>query len=171
MAAALPVAIQTQALLHPDQLLVIFDGTCGFCSRVVAWVAGLDWRRKVVWLPSQTPGLGPLVGLTQADTDAAAWAVMPSGAHRRGAGAVAATLDAFLPAGVPVMTAIYRVPGLRQLADLAYAWVARNRGRFAGVPFCDMRPPPPLDDSVRWELERRMARDELFGIEEQRADG
>jgi len=32
---------------------------------------------------------------------------------------------------------LYYVPGLRQLVDLAYAWIARNRYRFFGRAACD----------------------------------
>jgi predicted DCC family thiol-disulfide oxidoreductase YuxK len=171
MALAIPLGKDTRVVLHPDQLLVIYDGTCGFCSRVADNVAGLDWRRKVVWLPSQTPGLGPLVGLTSAETDAAAWAVTPTGAHRRGAGAAVAALDALLPGGIPAFATLYRIPGLHQIANLAYDWVARNRGRFAGTAVCQLGPPAPLDDTVRWELERRMAREEAFGADDAGSGG
>lgn len=144
--------------LHPDQVLVVFDGTCGLCSDIAGWTMRLDWRRKLAWLPSQTPGLLDAVGLTPRDADTAAWAIMPDGEPRRGAAAIAAATDALLPGGPPLCATLQRLPGLRGASDAAYAWVARNRGRWPGHPVCDRRPPPPLDDTVRWEIERRHER-------------
>jgi len=151
------------AALRPDQSALLFDGTCGLCSRLAEWATRADWRRKMVLLPSQTPGLLDVVGLTPADIDAAAWAITPTGAFRRGAGAVFTALDLLLPGGFPLFYALSRLPGLRSVADTVYAWVSAHRGRFGGTPICTAGRPDPLDDAVRWELERRLERAAVFG--------
>lgn len=87
----------------------------------------------------------------------------PVGDLRRGAGAIFSALDQLLPAGLPVFWVAYHLPGWRALTDALYGWVARNRGRFPGKPVCEIHRPSPMDDAVRWELERRMERAREWG--------
>lgn len=75
-------------------------------------------------------------GLTAADGEKQAWAITPGGEVRGGAAAVNAAL-AHVWWARPIAF-LYRLPGLRQLEDAAYRWVARNRYRFPGVtPACE----------------------------------
>ena len=80
-------------------------------------------------------------GLSAAECDAAAWAVVPDpdGRRFRGAAAVNAALAAVLGTWLPVR--LYGLPVIQQIQDAAYAWIARNRGRLRGdVPFCRQHP-------------------------------
>jgi len=83
---------------------------------------------------------------------------MPDGRLRRGAAAISAALDRLLPGGVPLFSALYRVPGLQGLADRLYRQVAANRHRFPGTPVCGLEQHPPFDDAVRREIASRRAR-------------
>ena len=74
---------------------------------------------------AQAPGVRERYGLTEAETDAAAWAIDASGRHR-GAAAVNRAL-AELPAPWPRVASLYRVPPVRLLEDGAYLVVARSR--------------------------------------------
>ncbi len=50
-----------------------------------------------------------------------------------------AALAAALGTRLPLL--LYSLPGVRQVQDAAYSWVARNRGRFPGdTPYCRQQP-------------------------------
>lgn len=92
----------------------------------------LDTRNLMDVLAWQTPGLLERVNLTAEQCMEAAWYVDEAGRHFRGAAAINAALGAF--GGVfYVASLLYRIPGLKQLEDAAYAWVARNRHRMPGA--------------------------------------
>jgi predicted DCC family thiol-disulfide oxidoreductase YuxK len=83
-------------------------------------------------LPWQTPGLLNTVGLTEEQCMEAAWYVDADGRKHRGAAAINAAFSAL--GGVYAIAAwFYRVPGLKQLQDLIYQWVADNRYRLPGA--------------------------------------
>jgi predicted DCC family thiol-disulfide oxidoreductase YuxK len=83
--------------------------------------------------------------------------VMPSGRLRHGPRAILASLDALMPRGVPLASAVLALPGVPRAADAVYGWVARNRMRFPGVPACGVgRPPDVLDPATQVEIERRV---------------
>ena len=100
-------------------------------------VQALDRRHRVTVVPCQKPGVPEAHGLAIAQCEAAAWAVTdaPRRTRYRGAGAINAAISAALGTAWPLR--IYRLPGIRQIQDAVYAWVARNRHRFPGVtPYC-----------------------------------
>jgi hypothetical protein len=69
----------------------------------------------------------------------AAWAAAPSGQRYRGAGAVNASLAVATGVALPLLA--YSLPGLRQLEDLAYDFIAAVRGKLPGVePYCKQHP-------------------------------
>ena len=99
----------------------------------------LDRRRRVTAVPFQQAGVPAAHGLTVAECEAAAWAVAPDGARYRGAGAVSLSLAVALGFALPVR--VYRVAGIRWLADRLYDLVARARSRLPGDrPYCDQHP-------------------------------
>lgn len=120
------------------RLLLIYDGWCGVCTRTVEWVRRRDPAGRVWTLPNQVPGLKERVGLTRAQVDRAAWAIDRAGRRFAGAAAINRTLEEL--GGWRFVARLYRLPGIRQIEDLAYAVFAANRGRFARwgvVPACE----------------------------------
>jgi predicted DCC family thiol-disulfide oxidoreductase YuxK len=59
------------------------------------------------------------------------WATTPAGKRYRGAGAASHALDQIVVA--PIFSLLYAIPGLHQLEDAVYRWVAEHRGRFPGI--------------------------------------
>jgi predicted DCC family thiol-disulfide oxidoreductase YuxK len=95
-------------------------------------VQRLNSRNRFDVLPWQTPGLLQRVKLTAEQGMEAAWYIDESGRKYRGAAAINAALAAL--GGVFYLASIpYRIPGLTQLEDAVYAWVARNRHRMPGA--------------------------------------
>lgn len=113
------------------QPVLIYDGDCGFCTRTANLVKRLNVHNRFDVLPSQTPGLLAQSGLIEQQAMEAAWYVAADGRLHRGAAAMNAALNA-LGGLYRVASWVYQVPGLRQLEDVAYAWVARNRYRMPG---------------------------------------
>jgi len=90
-------------------------------------------------VPSQQPGVPESVGLSRAEVEAAAWAVLPDGRRFRGAAAINWSLAVALGSRIPVV--FYGLPVVRLTQDRVYAWVARHRGRFPGdTPYCEQHP-------------------------------
>lgn len=69
-------------------------------------------------------------GLTEEQTAEAAWAIMPDGTKHRGAAGISVCFDALIGFGRFIYWT-YRIPGIRQIEDGVYSWVARNRMVFS----------------------------------------
>lgn len=90
-------------------------------------------------VPFQQPGAPEAHGLTAAQCEEALWAATSERNWYRGAAAINTALAVALGTRLPLQ--LYRIPGMKQLQDRAYAWVARNRCRLPGdKPYC--RQPP-----------------------------
>ena len=125
----------------PDasRLVLLFDGTCGPCTRVADWVRRRDSAGRILVQPNQAPGVLAAHGLTRADVDRSAWAIEPDGRRLEGAAAINRVL-AELGGGWRVLAWPYRLPFLAAVEEAAYRRVAANRERLAwlGVtPECD----------------------------------
>jgi predicted DCC family thiol-disulfide oxidoreductase YuxK len=95
-------------------------------------VQRLNIHNRFDVLPWQAPGLLARAGLTAEQGAEAAWYIDERGQKHRGAAAINAAFTAL--GGVYVIPAfLYRIPGLKQLEDAVYAWVARNRHRMPGA--------------------------------------
>jgi predicted DCC family thiol-disulfide oxidoreductase YuxK len=112
-------------------LLLVFDGWCGVCSRFITWVKSQDSAGRVRALPNQTPGLITGLGLTRADVDRAAWAFARDGRRFSGAAAINRTLAALDRRPWSQLARLYDVPGMGWWEERCYALFARHRGRFA----------------------------------------
>jgi predicted DCC family thiol-disulfide oxidoreductase YuxK len=109
---------------------LVYDGRCRFCVDQATRLAG--WLGDRVRLESfRDPGvIASHPGLTEEACDRALQLVEPDGTIHAGAAAVARALrlrPLLAPAGW-----LYDLPGVRQLADAAYAAIARNRFRLRG---------------------------------------
>lgn len=158
-AAVSPAALRPAAALHeslsPHQTLVIYDGACGICQDFARLARRMDRADRLALLPQQTPGLLALVGLSEAEAERAAWAVLPDGRLLEGAAAMAAVLDACAAWPWPLCRALQTLPLLRPASRLAYRLLATHRHHL-GRGSCD-RPmrAPELSPAQRWELARR----------------
>lgn len=101
---------------------------------VEAWTS-----EQVAIRPWQTfPEQMEAVGLTAEDAKREAWLITSREGALSGAAAVNGALK-YVWWARP-FTLLYVIPGLRQIEDAVYRWVARNRHRFPGVkPACEGR--------------------------------
>jgi predicted DCC family thiol-disulfide oxidoreductase YuxK len=109
---------------------LIFDGTCGFCTRQVRYIHKLDKHQRVVSEPCQFVQHLPKYGLQDADCGAMAWAITDDG--RRAGGAQAFTLIASVLLDKQWPVAVGKLPVIKQALDLGYRVIAKNRYRFPG---------------------------------------
>lgn len=124
--------------------LCIYDGDCGFCSRCVSWASR---RSDVRFEPFQRADLAAY-GITEEAAATAVHCVSADGPPQaggapsvtRGAAAVAAVLRE-CGRGWPLLATLMRLPVLRNLAEVAYGLVARNRHRLPGPAACSMEGP------------------------------
>lgn len=120
---------------NTQKLILIFDGSCNFCTACVAFLGLLDRRHHVQYLPFQAPDVPQCYGLTVAQCEQAAWAVLHSGQVYSGAQAINLALDTSI--GLHLFERIFHVPGMGKLEDRIYAWMAAHRRWFPGIrPYC-----------------------------------
>ena len=125
--------------LADADLLLVFDGHCGVCTRFADWVARHDTSGRVRLLPNQAFGVVDAPQLTRADLDREAWAFDQRGRRYAGAAAINRTLFA-LGGRWRLLSLVYRVPVVHWCEDAGYHWFAKHRNRFArwGVtPACE----------------------------------
>ena len=123
------------------QLVILFDGSCRFCTACAELLRVLDWRHRLHCLPFQAPGVPQAYGLTIAQCEQVVWAISSNGPRYQGAQAVSAALDAIVD--FPFFLLLYQLPGIKHIEDQVYAWVAKNRRFFPGMhPYCE-RPGAP----------------------------
>lgn len=112
------------------QVTLIFDGTCGFCTRQVRYVHRFDRHNRVTSEPCQFVQHDPKYGLQDVDCGEMAWAITNDG--RRAGGAQAFTLLAAVILGRQWPVTVGRLPVIRQALDLGYGLIAKYRYRFPG---------------------------------------
>jgi predicted DCC family thiol-disulfide oxidoreductase YuxK len=113
-------------------MTVLYDGDCRFCTRSAHGIQHRFGRDRVALANFQAPGvLEAHPGVTHAAAMKKMHVVLPDGRVVAGAEAVARLAAAHVRF-VGWLAWLYYVPGLRQLADLAYALIARFRYRLFG---------------------------------------
>jgi predicted DCC family thiol-disulfide oxidoreductase YuxK len=112
------------------RVTLIFDGTCGFCTRQVRRIHALDKHQRIASEPCQYVQDDPRYGLEDADCGAMAWAIAEDG--RKAGGAQAFTLVASVLLGRQWPVTVGRLPVIRQVLDQGYRVIAKNRYRFPG---------------------------------------
>jgi len=120
-------------------VVLVFDGTCGFCTWCARWLRRRVPATRVLVVAAQASGVRERYGLTQKDTDDAAWAIEADGRRHRGAAAVNRALME-LPGLWPRLAGAYRMPPLRLIEDAVYAVVARARPQLSRLT----RTPPEI---------------------------
>lgn len=120
----------------PVPPVLVFDGTCGFCTTSVRLAQ--RWIRR---MPSAVPYQAVDVAVLDLDAARCAAALQYVARDRRvheGEDAVAALL---LGAGGGwwLLGAFLQVPGVHWLSGVVYRWVAANRHRLpGGTPACSL---------------------------------
>jgi predicted DCC family thiol-disulfide oxidoreductase YuxK len=109
-----------------SRVTLVYDGECGFCTRMAWWVERQDRRGRVDVRPNQEEGLIESVGLSREEVDRAAWAVEPGGVKFEGAAAISRVLRE-LGGGWALVAALYGIPWVRWVEDRYYGRVARRR--------------------------------------------
>jgi predicted DCC family thiol-disulfide oxidoreductase YuxK len=107
-------------------LTLVYDGECGFCTRLARWVERRDRRGRVSVRPNQEAGVIESMGLTREEVARASWAVEPGGRKLEGAAGINRVL-AELGGRWRPLAALYRIGPIRRLEDAYYGRVARTR--------------------------------------------
>ena len=114
----------TQAARPPGHYVFVYDGDCGFCTRMARSVAARA-RPEIQLLPfAEVPPGELLAALSPDQLRASSHLVTPAGREFHGGQSVTRVLR-LLPAGW--LVAPLDLPGLSLLRELGYALVARNR--------------------------------------------
>jgi predicted DCC family thiol-disulfide oxidoreductase YuxK len=107
-------------------VILVYDGECGFCTRLAGWVRRRDKKGRVDVRSNQEDGLVETVGLTREEVDRASWAVEPGGRRFEGAAGINRVLREL--GGVwSALGWLYRLPLVRWFEDAYYRRVARKR--------------------------------------------
>lgn len=119
--------------------VLYFDGGCGMCTRSRDLLIRLDRTGDLRTEPFQAAGTAERLGIPEVRLPESVWWLDDSGAVFGGAEAANAALSAALGTRLPLK--VYRVPGIRQVQDAVYRWVADHRYRFPGTtPYCESHP-------------------------------
>ena len=112
--------------------VVIFDGQCALCHRLVGW-AKTHVGDQVSFVPALSIDAGA-IGLSPTDLRSSVWMVEPDGRKTAGAGAVVRVLY-FVGGPWRMVAAIARVPPFSTICRIGYRVVALNRHRLSSC--CD----------------------------------
>ena len=112
-------------LMAVDRPTLIYDGECGLCRQVVAWVSRRDRAGRLAVIPFQDQAGVAAFRIPMPALAAAMHLVLPDGRVLAGADA-APQLLRMLP-GLGWLTPVFAVPGVLPVARRVYAWVARRR--------------------------------------------
>ena len=118
-------------------ITLLFDGACPFCTASARTVERVFGARRVVLRDFQGEGaLAPYPSLSHEALMQKMHVVMPDGRVFAGAEAFARIALRAPPLGW--IACLYYVPGIRQLADVVYSFVAKHRYRLFGrTASCD----------------------------------
>jgi predicted DCC family thiol-disulfide oxidoreductase YuxK len=110
-----------------DQVLVLWDGECGFCGRCVEWARRRDRNARLLLVPYQRVPDPPLDATLRADSARAMQVFRTDGTRLRGGRGAVFCLEQL---GWR-WTKPLRFAPLAWLTDLGYWFVARNRALFS----------------------------------------
>lgn len=114
--------------------LVVFDGNCGVCTRSVRLLKRLDRRSRLTYAPFQDSGVLATASVTEEQAASQVW-FREDSKLTGGAEAVSRMLDVAL--GIHFFGIVHHIPGIKQLQNWVYRWVAANRYRLPGMtPWC-----------------------------------
>jgi predicted DCC family thiol-disulfide oxidoreductase YuxK len=118
------------------------------CTRLSHALVAWDRHHDVEIVASQTPGVTARFPWIPAQAyNESIQLIGPSGETTQGAAAIERLLG-ILPRGRWIAW-VFRVPGVRGLAERVYRWVARNRYHLGCNEHCQSRSAPPGTATVR----------------------
>jgi len=122
----------------PGHYVVLYDGQCKLCTAGSQRLVGMARRGAVERVDFQAPGaLDGFPGLTHDACMKQMVLVAPDG---RIFGGFEAAVRALATRPIVGWIAyLYYVPGIRQLCDVLYRWIAAHRYRLFGKAECDSR--------------------------------
>jgi predicted DCC family thiol-disulfide oxidoreductase YuxK len=118
---------------------VIYDGQCKVCGRMVKMLTKWDRNHELEIIPSQAPGIRerfPWIP-PRAYVESVQVVRTRDGKTWQGAAALEELLK-ILPKG-RLLSWLFKIPLVRPIVDLFYAWFARNRYRFGCGDHCQVR--------------------------------
>ena len=117
-----------------SSLTVLYDGTCGFCTRQARFAQRLGGgAARVQLLSTSIPGvLENRLGLTRESTNRQMFVEEEGTGKLFGGAAAVARIVRQVPVIGPIGW-VYYLPVFKQLADAGYKLVARNRHRISRV--------------------------------------
>lgn len=119
--------------------VVVYDGSCKVCGRIVKLLQKWDREGMLEIVPSQAPGIQARFPWIPARAYAESVQLIgPGGDTHQGAAAVEHILDV-LPKG-KLLTWVFSIPFVRPLAERFYRWFARNRYKLGCGEHCSFRP-------------------------------
>ncbi len=121
------------------RLVLLFDGTCGPCTRVAKWVRQHDTEGRILVLPNQTAGVCKTWNLSRAEANRSVYLILQDGSRFEGAAAFSRVF-AELGGAWRWLASPHRVSPVAALEELVYRWLARNRRRFGwltATPECE----------------------------------
>lgn len=120
-------------------VLVIFDGECGVCTRTIRLLHAWDRRGVLAFRPCQSVPLDGVHGVTPAKCLRSVWAIADDGTIATGSDAAGLILTALVRNHWPYR--ICRLPMIRQALSLGYRLIAKNRRKLPGeTPWCQQHP-------------------------------
>ena len=106
--------------------IILYDDGCPLCQFQMKVLSWLDWHNALAIVPLSDPHAKEVApSLTREDLMEAIHCITPEGRIYRGARAIR-FVGMRLPLLVPVALFLW-IPGIIFLAEIAYAWVSRNR--------------------------------------------
>lgn len=122
-----------------EPCIVVYDGDCGICSRLVRFTIRHDRRRRLLFCSNSSPAGRTLIANAGHDPDQLDSVVLLRGEQVWIESAAAIRIAALLgPLGLPAL-ALLLIP--RPLRDGAYRWIARHRHRLPVPAACAPIPP------------------------------
>jgi predicted DCC family thiol-disulfide oxidoreductase YuxK len=116
---------------------LVYDGTCGVCTRIANLLRAWDWRGQIDIVASQAPGVMERFSWIPARAFSEAMQLVgPGNATWQGSDALEQLLG-ILPRG-RLIAWIFHVPFMRRVADRFYRWFARNRYRLGCGDHCSI---------------------------------
>ncbi len=109
-----------------ERAWLLYDGDCGFCTRLAAWVEGRDRERRLQVVAYQEAPSPPMTPELRRACAEALHAITPRGRVLRGGDATIFTLGAL---GWRGPARVLWLRPLRDVVGFGYGIVARNRSR------------------------------------------